>query len=103
MVSTRLTRRGMAEEGAREEAGTSYDPHAEIVRLNERIAQLEKDLQDRDRTEQQKTEEDFLHDGHVSARNEGRHVEEVIEGESSADGDAELANLIRENEKEKKE
>jgi hypothetical protein len=93
----------MAEEGAREEAGTSYDPQAEIIRLNERIAQLERDLQDRDQIEQQKTEEDFLRDGHVSARNEGRRVEEVVEGESSADGDVELASLIRESEKEKKE
>jgi hypothetical protein len=93
----------MAEEGAREEAGTSYDPQAEIIRLNERIAQLERDLQDRDQIEQQKTEEDFLRDGHVRARTEGRRVEEVVEGESSADGDVELASLIRESEKEKKE
>jgi hypothetical protein len=70
--------------------------------LNERIAQLEKDLQDRDQTEQQKTEEDLLRNGHMRARNEGRRIEEMVEGESSADGDVELANLIRENEKEKK-
>lgn len=38
MVSTQLARRGMIEENMREEAGTSYDPQAEIGRLNEKIA-----------------------------------------------------------------
>jgi hypothetical protein len=93
----------MAEESAREEAGASCDPQAEIVRLNEKIAQLEKDLQATYQTEQQKTEKDPPHDGHVSVGNEGRRIEEMVEDESSADGDVELANLIRENEKEKKE
>jgi hypothetical protein len=46
MVSTRLTRRGMIEENMREEAGTSHDPQAEIVRLNEKIVPLEKELQE---------------------------------------------------------
>jgi hypothetical protein len=103
MVSTLLTRRGMQEEGACEEAGNSYDPQAEIVHLNEKIAQLERELQDRDRMEQQNTREDLPHDGHVNSRNAEKSVEEAIEGESSADGDYELANLIKENEKEKKE
>jgi len=103
MVSTRLTRRGMQEEGAREEAGNSHDPQAEIVRLNEKITQLERELQDRDRMEQQNTGEDLPHDGHMNSRNAEKYVEETIEGESSADWDYELANLIKENEKEKKE
>lgn len=103
MVSTRLTRIGMQEEGAHEEAGNSHDPQAEIVRLNEKIARLERELQDRDRTEQQNTGEDLLHDGHVNSRNAEKYVEEMTEGESSVDGDYKLANLIKENEKEKKE
>jgi antirestriction protein len=75
----------------------------EIIPLNEKIAQLEKDLQDRDRTEQQRAEEDSLHDGQVNAENEVMRVEKVAEGESSAVRDVELANLIKKSEKEKKE
>jgi hypothetical protein len=75
MVSTLLTRRGMQEEGAREEAGNSHDPQAEIVRLNEKITQLERELQDRDRMEQQNTGEDLPHDGHVNSRNAEKYVD----------------------------
>jgi hypothetical protein len=103
MVNTRLTRRGMSEESALEEARTSYDPQAEIVRLNEKIVQLEKDLQIRDQTEQQKTEKEQPHNSHASEENENRNVEETVGDESSIDGDTELANLLRENEREKKE
>lgn len=39
----------------------------------------------------------------MNSRNAEKYVEETIEGESSADGDYELANLIKENKKEKKE
>jgi hypothetical protein len=39
----------------------------------------------------------------VNPEHEGGRAEEVIGEESSADGDVELTNLIRKNEKEKKE
>jgi G3E family GTPase len=93
----------MSEESAREEAMTSYDPQAEIVHLNKKIVQLEKDLQIRDQTEQQKNEEEQPHNSHASEENENRNVEETVGDESSIDGDTELANLLRENEREKKE
>lgn len=93
----------MQEEGTHEEAGNSHDPQPEIVRLNEKITRLERELQDRDQREQKNTREDLLHDGHVNSRNAKKYVEEMTEGESSADGDYKLANLIKENEKEKKE
>jgi hypothetical protein len=53
MVTTRLVRRGVVEENMREEAGASYDPQIEIVYLREKVAQLEKELGERDHTEQQ--------------------------------------------------
>jgi hypothetical protein len=93
----------MTEENMREEAGTSHDPQAEIVRLNEKVAQLEKELQERDRTERQKTQEDLSQGDQMNLEREGGRSEEAVEGESESNSDVELANLTRKNEKVKKE
>jgi hypothetical protein len=85
----------MTEENTREEAGTSHDPQVEIARLNEKIAHLEKKLQEQDCTEQQKTQEDLLQGVQMNLEHEGGCSEEVVEEESEADSDVQLANLIR--------
>jgi hypothetical protein len=103
MVSTRLTRRSMTEENMREEAGTSHDPQAEIVHLNEKVAQLERELQERDRTERPKTQEDLSQGDQVNLEREDGRSEEAVEGESESNSDAELGDLMRKNEKVKKE
>jgi hypothetical protein len=103
MVSTRLTRRSMTEENMREEAGTSHDPQAEIVRLNEKVAQLERELQERDRTERPKIQEDLSQGDQVNLEREDGRAEEAVGGESESSSDAELADLMRKNEKVKKE
>jgi hypothetical protein len=93
----------MIEENVREEAGTSQGPQAEIVHLNEKIARLEKDLQKRDHMERQQTQEESLRGDQVDPENEGGRAKEVVVEESDTDGDIELADLIRMNDKEKRE
>jgi hypothetical protein len=94
MVSTRLTRRSMAEENVREGPETSHDPQAEIVRLNEKVAQLERELRGRDRTERPKAQEDLPQGDQVNLEGEDGRSEEVVEGEGESDSDAELVDLM---------
>jgi hypothetical protein len=103
MVSTRLTRRSMAEENVHEGPGTSHDPQAEIVRLNEKVAQLEKELQERDRTEPPKAQEDLPQGDQVNLEGEDGRSEEAVGGEGESDSDAELVDLMGKNKKVKKE
>jgi hypothetical protein len=93
----------MTEENMREEAGTSHDPQAEIARLNERVAQLERELQERDRTERPKTQEDLPQGDQVNLEREDGCSKEGIEGESESDSDAELVDLKGKNKRMKKE
>lgn len=75
MVSTRLTRRSMAEENVREGPETSHDSQAEIARLNEKVAQLERELRGRDRTERLKTQEDLPPGDQVNLEGEDGRAE----------------------------
>jgi len=103
MVSTRLTRRSMAVENVHERPGTSQNPQAEIVRLNERVAQLERELQEQNRAEQPKTQEDPPQGDQANPECEDERSEEVVEGNDESDGDAELVDLMGKNKKVKKE
>ncbi|XP_062153622.1 uncharacterized protein LOC133861818 [Alnus glutinosa] len=89
----------MTEENVREEAGTSHDPQAEIARLNEKVARLEKELQERDRTEQQETQEEVSQSGQRDPKRDAGHPEGVAGDGGETDRDAELANLAKKDEK----
>jgi hypothetical protein len=97
MVSTRLTRRSMAEENVREGPGTSHDPQTEIVRLNEKVVQLERELQERNRAEQPETQENPPQGDQANLECEDERPEEVVEG------NAELVDLMGKNKKVKNE
>jgi hypothetical protein len=100
MVTMRLVRRVVVEENMREEAGASHDPQIKIVYLREKVAQLEKELGERDHTEQQ---ENSLRGDPGNPTDEGPPPERTAVEESSTEDDMELTSLIRKNEKEKKE
>lgn len=99
MVSTRLTRRSMTEENMREEAGASHDPQAEIARLNEKVARLERELQERDRTGRQETQEEMSQGDRRNLERDIGHPEGAVGDESEDDSDVELANLLKKGEK----
>jgi hypothetical protein len=103
MVTTRLVRRGVVEENMREEAGASHDPQVEINHLREKVAQLERELSERDHTEQQETQGDSLRGDPGNPTHEGPPPERTTGEESSTEGNVELTSLIKKNEKEKKE
>ncbi|XP_062171004.1 uncharacterized protein LOC133876775 [Alnus glutinosa] len=93
----------MAEENVHEGPGTSHDPQAEIARLNEKVVQLERELQERDQTERLKVQEDLQQGDQVNLEGEDGRLEEVAGGEDESDSDAELADLMGKNKKVKKE
>jgi hypothetical protein len=93
----------MAEENVREGPETSHDSQAEIVRLNEKVVQLERELRGRDRTERLKTQEDLPPCDQVNLEGEGGRAEQVFESEDESGSDAELVGLIGKNKKVKKE
>jgi hypothetical protein len=97
-----MTRRSMTEENVRDEAGPSHDPQTEIARLNEKIARLEKELQERDRTEQQETQEEVSQSGQKNLKRDAGPPEGAAGDEDETDSDAELANPPKKDEKGKK-
>jgi hypothetical protein len=101
-VSTRLTQRSMTEENMREEAGASHDPQAEIARLNEMVARLERELQKRDCTERQEIQEEMSQSDRGNLERDGGHPEGTVGDESETDSDIELADLTKKGEKVKK-
>jgi hypothetical protein len=92
----------MTEENVRDEAGPSHDPQTEIARLNEKIARLEKELQEWDRTEQQETQEEVSQSGQKNLKRNAGPPEGVAGDEDETDSDAELANPAKKDEKGKK-
>jgi hypothetical protein len=89
----------MTGENMREEAGPSHDPQAEIARLNEKVARLERELQKRNHTEGQETQEEMSHSDRGNLERDGGHPERTVGDESETDSDVELANLTKEGQK----
>lgn len=70
--------------------------------MNEKVAQLERELQGRDRTERQETPEDVPQGDPMNHEHDVGHPEEEVRDESESGGGAELANLMKKSEREKK-
>jgi hypothetical protein len=79
------------------------DPQTKIARLNEEIAQMERDLEAKDNTLRGREEDGDAHNSHTGERLEGRDYGGAVERGGRETGNSEMANFWKERKKEQQE